>query len=52
MSGINCVNSNSICMFKNRIDNYLVRAGYTWIRTLRTQDKPTASMSAAIGAVA
>ena len=25
----NCVHSNSINMFKNRTDNYLVRAGYT-----------------------
>ena len=24
-----CVNSSSINLFKNRIDNYLVRAGYT-----------------------
>ena len=24
-----CVHSSSINMFKNRIDNYLVRAGYT-----------------------
>ena len=24
-----CVHSSSVNMFKNRIDNYLVRAGYT-----------------------
>ena len=34
MSGINslsadCVHSSSVNMFKNTIDNYLVRAGYT-----------------------
>ena len=28
-----CVHSSSINIFKNRIDNYLVRAGYTYIST-------------------
>ena len=38
---------------KNRVDNYLVRAGYTKIHTcMWTLDKPTAFMSAAIRAVA
>ena len=27
-----CVHYSSINMFKNIIDNYLVMAGYTWIR--------------------
>ena len=30
MSGINCQLIVCINMFKNRIDNYLVRAGYTY----------------------
>ena len=34
---------SSINMFKNRIDNYLVRTGYMW-----TLDKPMASLSAVI----
>ena len=25
-----CVNASSVNMFKNRIDRYLIRAGYTW----------------------
>ena len=32
MNGINCqmiVNVSSVNMFKNRIDRYLIRAGYT-----------------------
>ena len=37
MNGIRCqlivCNYCSIIMFKNRIDNYLVWAGYTYIRT-------------------
>ena len=36
-----CVNASSVNMFKNRIDRYLIRAGYTcW-----TLDKPMASLS-------
>ena len=42
MSGIKCVHSSNINMFTNRIDKYLVRAGYVW-----TLDKPTASLFAA-----
>ena len=30
---VDCVHSSTINMFKNRIDNYLVRAGYIWIHT-------------------
>ena len=26
-----CVNASSVDMFKNKIDNYLVRAGYTYV---------------------
>ena len=26
---INCVNASSVNKFKNRIDRYLIRAGYT-----------------------
>ena len=37
-------------MFKKRIDNDLVRAGYT--SYMLTLDKPTASLSAAISALA
>ena len=36
MSGINCwliVFILAVPVFKNRIDKYLVRAGYTYIRT-------------------
>ena len=29
-----CVNASSVNMFKNRIDRYLIRAGYTWMRKL------------------
>ena len=37
-----CVNASSVNMFKNRIDRYMIRAGYTngW-----TLDKPMASLS-------
>ena len=28
-----CVNASSVNMFKNRIDRYLIRAGYTYMRT-------------------
>ena len=37
MNGTNCqmiVNASSVNMFKNRIDRYLVRAGYTYMRKL------------------
>ena len=38
MSGISCqvivVYSNSVSMSKNRIDNYSIRAGYTYIHTV------------------
>ena len=29
-----CVNTSSVNMFKNKIDRYLIRAGYTQMRTL------------------
>ena len=29
-----CVNASSVNMFKNRIDRYLIRAGYTYMRKL------------------
>ena len=29
-----CVNASSVSMFKNRIDRYLIRAGYTYMRKL------------------
>ena len=29
-----CVNASSVNMFKNRINRYLIRAGYTWMRKL------------------
>ena len=32
-SSADCVHSSSINMFKNRIDNYLVRVGYIYIHT-------------------
>ena len=38
MNGTNCqminVNASSVNMFKNRIDRYLIRAGYTQMRKL------------------
>ena len=46
-----CVHSSRINLFKNRIDNYFVRAGYTSSHMLNL-DKPTASLSAAIRAAA
>ena len=30
----NCVNASSVNMFKNRIDRYLIREGYTYMRKL------------------
>ena len=44
------VHSSSIIMFKNRIYNYLVRAGYD--SCMWSLDKPTASLPVAIRAVA
>ena len=29
-----CVNASSVNMFKNRIDRYLIRVGYTYMRKL------------------
>ena len=29
-----CVNASSVNMFKNRIDRYLIRAGYTYMRKM------------------
>ena len=29
-----CINASSVNMFKNRIDRYLIRAGYTMMRKL------------------
>ena len=39
-----CVHASSVNMFKNRIDKYLTKAGYTW----NGLDELTASLSAAI----
>ena len=39
-----CVNASSVNMFKNRIDRYLIRAGYTW-ENCCTLDKLMASLS-------
>ena len=40
-----CVNASSVNMFKNRINRYLIRAGYTYMRNCWTLDKPMASLS-------
>ena len=29
-----CVNTSNVKMLKNRIDRYLIRAGYTYVKTL------------------
>ena len=39
----NCVNASSVNMFKNKIDRYMIRAGYTEIKNW-TFDKPMASL--------
>ena len=40
-----CVNVSSVNMFKDRIDIYLIRAGYTYMIKWLTLDKPMASLS-------
>ena len=43
------VHGGSVNMFKNRIDTYLVRAGYAYKNNfVWTLDKPEASLSAAL----
>ena len=39
-----CVNASSVNKFKNKIDKYLRRVGYTYMNNLRTLDKPMASL--------
>ena len=40
-----CVNASSVNMFKNRIDRYLIWAGYTHMIKFLILDKPMASLS-------
>ena len=36
---------NRVNVFKNKVDKYLRRAGYTYIKNVWTLDKPMASLS-------
>ena len=40
-----CVTASSVNMFKDKVDTYLRRAGYTSMKTVWTLDKPMASLS-------